>query len=65
MIFTSRCINFLTFGSMNETLCSRIFRRWATGSNAAGFLMVLINYVFWVITGEIDHVYNSYREGKK
>lgn len=65
MIFTSKLINFLTFGSLNETLCSRIFRRWARGCGVSGFLMGLINYAFFVINDEIDHVYQSYVRGKK
>jgi hypothetical protein len=65
MILTSRLLNFLTFGSLNETFCSRIFRRWARGCNVSGLFIALINYGFWVINEEVDHVYQSYVRGKK
>lgn len=65
MILTSRILNFLSLGSINETLCSRLFRRWAAGSKFSGLLIKLIDAGFERITGEKGHVFRSYKAGRK
>jgi hypothetical protein len=59
MILTSRILNFLTFGSFDETFCSRIFRH--RRSVVAGLLIPLIDAGFYHISGEEYHVYQCFR----
>ena len=53
---TSRILNVMTGGAYSDTLCCRVGRHIDSGSIIAVPVGLLIDYAFWSMLGEPDHI---------
>lgn len=53
---TSQILNVMLGGNYQDTVCARINRNTKDGSRVASVLGFLIDYAFWSILGQPDHI---------